>query len=103
LRCVLVFGPTGAGDELAPHLVQGWLGGSDRFSQTHSITIVLAEALNVAWMMWPIVVAWRMQDSEPRRSVAGGVLATPVNPCRSRSGAVFLSRRCRQAVVREAG
>jgi hypothetical protein len=25
---------------------------------------VAAEVLNLAWMIWLIVVAWRMQDSE---------------------------------------
>jgi len=29
--------------------------------------IVLAEVVDVVWMIWLVVVAWRMQDSEPRR------------------------------------
>jgi hypothetical protein len=29
------------------------------------IAIVLAEVLNVAWMIWLVAVAWRMPDSEP--------------------------------------
>ena len=49
------------------YLVQGWVAGSEGFSQTETIAIVLAEVLNVAWMIWLVVVAWRMQDSEPRR------------------------------------
>jgi hypothetical protein len=46
------------------YLVQGWLAGSEGFSKTHTMAIVLAEVLNLAWMIWQVVVAWRMQDSE---------------------------------------
>jgi hypothetical protein len=46
------------------YLVQGWTAGTEGFSQTHTIAIVLAEILNVAWMTWLLVVAWRMRDSE---------------------------------------
>jgi hypothetical protein len=28
------------------------------------MAIVLAEVLNLAWMIWLVVVIWRMQDSE---------------------------------------
>src|SRR5919198_1028133 len=49
------------------YLVQGWVVGSEGFSQTESIVIVLAWVLSLAWMIWLVVVAWRMQDSEPRR------------------------------------
>jgi hypothetical protein len=45
------------------YLVQGWLAGSEGFSETHTIAIVLAEVLNVAWMIWLVVVAWRMKGS----------------------------------------
>jgi hypothetical protein len=37
--------------------VQGWVGGSEGFSPTLTIAIVLAEVLNVAWMIWLVVVA----------------------------------------------
>jgi hypothetical protein len=47
------------------YLVQGWLAGSEGFSSTHTLAIVLAEVLNLAWMIWLLVVAWRMQDLEP--------------------------------------
>ena len=47
------------------YLVQGWVAGSEGFSRTHTIAIVLAEVLNVAWMIWLVVVAWRMPDSKP--------------------------------------
>jgi hypothetical protein len=46
------------------YLVQGWLAGSEGFSPTHTFAIVLAEILNLAWMIWLAVVAWRMPDSE---------------------------------------
>jgi hypothetical protein len=46
------------------YLVQGWVAGSEGFSPTHEIAIVLAEVLNLVWMIWLVVVAWRMQDSE---------------------------------------
>ncbi len=49
------------------YLVQGWVVGSEGFSQTMSTAIVLAEVLDVLWMIWLVVVAWRMQDSEPHR------------------------------------
>jgi uncharacterized protein DUF4386 len=45
------------------YLVQGWLAGSEGFSPAHTIAIVLAEVLNLAWMIWLVAVAWRMPDS----------------------------------------
>jgi hypothetical protein len=55
------------------YLVQGWVVGSEGFSPTESTTIVLAEVLNLAWMIWLVVVAWRMPASEPRRLASEGV------------------------------
>ena len=49
------------------YLVQGWLVGEEGFSQPVSIAIVLAWVLGLAWMIWLVVVAWRMPDSEPHR------------------------------------
>ena len=46
------------------YLVQGWVAGSEGFSRTQTIPIVLAFVLNLVWMIWLAVVAWRMQDSE---------------------------------------
>src|SRR5919201_788267 len=46
------------------YLVQGWVVGSEGFSQTMSIAIVLAWVLDVAWMIWLVVGAWRMHDSK---------------------------------------
>jgi hypothetical protein len=49
------------------YLVQGWVVGSEGFSGTHTILILLAWVLSLAWMIWLVVVARRMQDSEARR------------------------------------
>ena len=38
------------------YLLQGWVAGSEGFSRTHTIAIVLAYALNLAWMIWLVVV-----------------------------------------------
>lgn len=46
------------------YLVQGWLVGSEGFSQPHTILILVAWVLTLAWMIWLLVVAWRMQLSE---------------------------------------
>ena len=48
------------------YLVQGWVAGSEGFSQSLSNAIVLTYVLDVVWMIWLLVVAWRMQqDAEP--------------------------------------
>jgi hypothetical protein len=47
-------------------LAQGWVVGSEGFSPMMSNAIVLAEVLAVVWMIWLVVAAWRMQNSEPR-------------------------------------
>lgn len=55
------------------YLAQGWIVGTSGFSQTESIVIVLAWILGVAWMVWLIVFAQRMQDSRlPNDSYIGG-------------------------------
>jgi hypothetical protein len=43
-------------------LVQGWVVGAEGFSQTLNIAIVVTWVLSLAWMIWLVVVAWRMQD-----------------------------------------
>jgi hypothetical protein len=43
------------------YLVQGWVVGSEGFSRTETIAIVLAFVLDLVWMIWLVVVAWRMQ------------------------------------------
>jgi hypothetical protein len=46
------------------YLAQGWVASEEGFSQTLSIAIVLAWVLSLAWMIWLVVVAWRMPESE---------------------------------------
>lgn len=46
------------------YFAQGWVSGVEGFSRTHTIAIVLAELLNLTWMIWLLVVARRIQDSE---------------------------------------
>ena len=42
------------------YLAQGWTAGVEGFSSAHTTAIVLTEIVNVAWMIWLAVVAWRM-------------------------------------------
>jgi hypothetical protein len=46
------------------YLAQGWVGETEGFSQTHTMAIVLAFVLDLAWMIWLLIVAIRMPDSE---------------------------------------
>jgi hypothetical protein len=46
------------------YLVQGWVDGSEGFPPMHDMVIVVAWVLNLAWMIWLAVVAWRMRDSK---------------------------------------
>jgi len=50
------------------YLAQGWVVGSEGFSGTHTILILLAWVLSVAWMIWLVVVAWRAQASTTARA-----------------------------------
>jgi hypothetical protein len=58
-------------------LAQGWIVGSEGFSPTMSNAIVLAEVLDVVWMIWLLVVAWRMRI---RSLVAWPMKARPALP-----------------------
>src|SRR3954447_589348 len=55
------------------YLTQGWVVGSEGFSRTESSAIVLAFVLDLTWMVWLVVVAWRMHDPQPRRVTASGM------------------------------
>ena len=46
------------------YFVQGWVAGTEGFSQAQTITIILAEVLNAVWVTWLLVVAWRMPRLE---------------------------------------
>jgi len=65
-------------------LVQGWVVGSEGFSQTESNAIVLTWVLCAVWMIWLAVVAWRMQESEPRRVATVGAGRADTLPTSSR-------------------
>ena len=54
------------------YLTQGWVVGSEGFSETETIAIVLAFVLDLVWMIWLVAIAWRMLDSEPRRLADDG-------------------------------
>jgi hypothetical protein len=47
------------------HLAQGWVAGTDGFTGTHDVLIVLAWVVNLAWMTWLVVAARRARDLEP--------------------------------------
>jgi hypothetical protein len=47
------------------YLVQGWVAGADGFTRAHDLLIVLAWAVNLAWMIWLVVLAWRTRDRQP--------------------------------------
>lgn len=55
------------------YLAQGWLAGTNGFTRTHDVEIVLAWVLNLAWMIWLVAIAWRRQDVEPASPGGGGV------------------------------
>ncbi len=59
------------------YLAQGWIVGSEGFSQTLSNAIVLAYVLDVVWMIWLIVVAWRMKDEPASGRLADEVVSRP--------------------------
>jgi hypothetical protein len=46
------------------YLVQGWVVGSEGFSRTETIAILTAFVLDLAWMIWLVLVAWRTEDAE---------------------------------------
>ena len=54
-------------------LAQGWVVGTEGFSPMMSNAIILAEVVDVVWMIWLVVVAWRMHGSAPRRLADEGV------------------------------
>ena len=44
------------------YLLQGWVVGTEAFSGAETIAIEVAYALDLAWMIWLGVFAWRMKD-----------------------------------------
>jgi hypothetical protein len=57
------------------YLVQGWVVGAEGFSGTHTAMILLAWALGLVWMIWLVVLAWRMPNSQGRQASHAGSLA----------------------------
>src|SRR3954469_16275670 len=49
------------------YLAQGWVVGFQGFSRTESVAIVLAFVLDLAWMVWLVVIARRTHDEDLRR------------------------------------
>jgi len=45
------------------YLVQGWVVGSEGFSRTETYAIVLAFVLDLAWIIWLVVVGRRTTAS----------------------------------------
>ena len=62
------------------YLAQGWVVGSEGFSSTHTILILVAWALSLAWMIWLAVLAWRMSESKARRLADEGAGRAATSP-----------------------
>jgi hypothetical protein len=59
------------------YLVQGWMAGADGFTRAHDFAIVLAWVLNLVWMIWLVIVAWRARDVEPASPGGDGADRSP--------------------------
>jgi hypothetical protein len=46
------------------YLAQGWISGADGFTPTHDLVIVLSWVVNLAWMIWLVVVGRRSHNLE---------------------------------------
>jgi len=47
------------------YLFQGWVAGTDGFTRTHDVAIVTSWVVNLAWMIWLVVIARRAHHLEP--------------------------------------
>jgi hypothetical protein len=45
------------------YIAQGWVLGSEGFSATNSFATLAGYLLILAWIIWLLVVAWRMKES----------------------------------------
>ena len=43
-------------------LMQGWVVGTEGFTEKHTILIVLSLALNLVWMFWFFLSVWRTEQ-----------------------------------------
>lgn len=50
------------------YLVQGWIVGAEGFSDAHTIMILAAWLLSLAWMIWLAVLAWRSDGADVSRT-----------------------------------
>src|SRR4051794_17500486 len=67
------------------YLVQGWVVGSEGFSRTHAILILVAWVVSAAWMIWLAVIAWRIPDPVAGHLTdqdAGSTTTSPTTPHR---------------------
>jgi len=62
------------------YLVRGWVVGSEGFSRTHTILILVAWVVSAAWMIWSAVIAWRMPDPVAGHLTAPGTGGTTTSP-----------------------
>jgi hypothetical protein len=51
------------------YLVQGWVVGSEGFSRTETVAILTGFVLDLAWMIWLVLVAWRPHKAEASPSL----------------------------------
>jgi hypothetical protein len=51
--------------------VQGWVVGSQGFSSTHNVAIIVTEVISLAWMIWLAVFAWRSIEERSSRTAPG--------------------------------
>jgi hypothetical protein len=54
------------------YIVQGWIIGSEGFSENNTIPTLIAYGLIIVWSIWLLVIAWRMNpgDEAPTQYVA---------------------------------
>jgi hypothetical protein len=63
------------------YLAQGWVAGSQGFTATHSVLIILSWAFNLAWMIWLTVTTWKtLQTTAPASVDTEGVASGSASP-----------------------
>ncbi len=45
------------------YIVQGWVLGSEGFSETNTAPTLIGIVLVLGWSSWLLIIAWRMQES----------------------------------------
>ncbi len=54
------------------YAVQGWVLGSEGFSANNTIPTLAGYVLVLAWTIWILIFAWRMEEPAPARPAARG-------------------------------